>query len=110
MKVKRESEVAQSCLTLSDPTDCSPPGSPVPGIFQARVLEWGALAFSELTAKTQQMCCPYMFVTINALPYVLGKKKQAYGKKKKKIQVKGEYNMRRLKTTKSHSLLTEYHD
>ena len=46
MKVKSESEVAQSCLTLSDPMDCSPPGSPVHGIFQARVLEWGAIAFS----------------------------------------------------------------
>ena len=40
MKVKSESEVAQSCLTLSDPVDCSPPGSSVHGIFQARVLEW----------------------------------------------------------------------
>ena len=39
MKVKSESEVAQSCLTLSDPTDCSLPGSSIPGIFQARVLE-----------------------------------------------------------------------
>ena len=46
MKVKSESEVAQSCLTLSDPMDCSPPGSSVRGIFQARVLEWGAIAFS----------------------------------------------------------------
>ena len=46
MKVKSESEVAQSCLTLSDPIDCSPPGSSVRGIFQARVLEWGAIAFS----------------------------------------------------------------
>ena len=46
MKVKGESEVAQSCLTLSDPMDCSPPGSSVHGIFQARVLEWGAIAFS----------------------------------------------------------------
>ena len=45
-KVKSESEVAQSCKTLSDPMDCSPPGSPVHGIFQARVLEWGAIAFS----------------------------------------------------------------
>ena len=45
-KVKSESEVAQSCLTLSDPMDCSPPGSSVHGIFQARVLEWGAIAFS----------------------------------------------------------------
>ena len=46
MKVKSESEVAKSCLTLSDPVDCSPPGSSVHGIFQARVLEWGAIAFS----------------------------------------------------------------
>ena len=48
MKVKSESEVAQSCLTLRDPMDCSPPGSSVHGIFQARVLEWGAIAFSGL--------------------------------------------------------------
>jgi hypothetical protein len=46
MKVKSESEVVQSCLTLHDPMDCSPPGSSVHGIFQARVLEWGAIAFS----------------------------------------------------------------
>ena len=46
MKVKSESEVAQSCPTLSNPMDCSPPGSPVPGILQAGVLEWGAIAFS----------------------------------------------------------------
>ena len=45
MKVKSESEVAQSCPTLSDPIDCSPPGSSILGIFQARVLEWGAIAF-----------------------------------------------------------------
>ena len=44
MKVKGESEVAQSCPTLSDPMDCSLPGSFVHGIFQARVLEWGAIA------------------------------------------------------------------
>ena len=47
MKVKSESKVAQSCLTLSDPLDRSLPGSSVHGIFQARVLEWGAIAFSE---------------------------------------------------------------
>ena len=47
MKVKSESEVAQLCPTLSDPVDCSPPGSSVHGIFQARVLEWGAIAFSK---------------------------------------------------------------
>ena len=46
MKVKSESEVAQSCLTLRDPMDCSLPGSSVHGIFLARVLEWGAIAFS----------------------------------------------------------------
>ena len=46
-KVKSESEVAQSCQTLRDPMDCSPPGSSAHGIFQARVLEWGAIAFSE---------------------------------------------------------------
>ena len=48
MKVKSESEVAHSCPTLSDPMNCSPPGSSVHGIFQARVLEWGALVFSGL--------------------------------------------------------------
>ena len=46
MKVKSESEVTQSCLSLSDPMDYSLPGSSVHGIFQARVLEWGAIAFS----------------------------------------------------------------
>ena len=46
MKVKSESEDAQSCPTLSDPMKCSPPGSSVYGIFQARVLDWGAIAFS----------------------------------------------------------------
>ena len=47
MKVKSESEVVQLCPTLSDPVDCSPPGSSAHGIFQARALEWGAIAFSE---------------------------------------------------------------
>ena len=46
MKVKSESEVTQSCSTLRDPMDCSLPGSSAHGIFQARVLEWGAIAFS----------------------------------------------------------------
>ena len=46
MKVKSESEVVQSCPTLSNPMDCSPPGSSVHGSFQARVLEWAAIAFS----------------------------------------------------------------
>ena len=52
MKVKSESEVTQSCLTLRDPMDRSPPGSSVHGVFfQARVLEWGAIAFSGLVAE-----------------------------------------------------------
>ena len=51
MEVKSESEVAQSCPTLSDPMDCSLPGSSVHGSFQARVLEWGAIAFSGLQVR-----------------------------------------------------------
>ena len=47
MKLKSESEIAQSCRTLSDPMDWNPPGSSIHGIFQARVLEWGAIAFSD---------------------------------------------------------------
>ena len=56
MKVKSESEVAQSCLTLSYPMDCSSPGSSIHGIFQARVLEWGATVFS--TIAIQEMPLP----------------------------------------------------
>ena len=48
LKVKSESELAQSCLTLSNPMDCSLPGSSIHGIFQARVLEWVATAFSTI--------------------------------------------------------------
>ena len=51
MKVKSESEVAQSCLTVSNPMDCSLPGSSIHGILQARVLEWGAIAFSILELR-----------------------------------------------------------
>ena len=54
MKMKSESEVAQLCPTLSDRMDCSPPGSSVHGTLQARVLEWGAIAFSGLDAKEVQ--------------------------------------------------------
>ena len=76
MKVKSESEVAQLCPTLSDPMDCSLPGSSVHGIFQARVLEWGTIAFSVHTSskvifpntgrKTDTLICfytlPCMFI------------------------------------------------
>ena len=54
MEVKSESEVAQSYLTHSDPMDCSPPGSSIHGIFHARVLEWGAIAFSSKYIRKKQ--------------------------------------------------------
>ena len=54
--MKSESEVAQSCPTLSDPMDCSLPGSSVHGIFQARVLEWCAIAFSRM----QDICFQFL--------------------------------------------------
>ena len=57
MKVKSESKVAQSCPTLSDPMDCSPPGSSVHGIFQARVLKWGATAFSSHPLHSSNQGC-----------------------------------------------------
>ena len=56
MKVKNENEVAQSCPTLSNPVDCSPPGSSFHGIFQARVLELGAIAFSVCVCVYIYMC------------------------------------------------------
>ena len=60
VKVKSESAVAQSIPTFSDPMDCSPPGSSIHGTFQARVLEWGTIAFSEAClrcAKFKNHCC-----------------------------------------------------
>ena len=65
MKVKSESEVTQSCPTLSDPMDCSPPGSSVHGIFQARVLEWGAIAFS----TAQHTACKIDNALVSYLEY-----------------------------------------
>ena len=56
MKVKSESEVAQSCPTLCDPMDCSLPGSSIPGIFEATVLEWGVIAFSEKNGIDDLIC------------------------------------------------------
>ena len=67
MKVKGESEVAQSCLTLSDPMDCSLPGSSVHGIFQARVLEWGAIAFSDMCVCVCVCVCVCMDLWGNVL-------------------------------------------
>ena len=56
MKVKSESEVTQSCPTISDPMDCGPPGSSIHGIFHAKVLDWGAMAFSDHNASVQFSC------------------------------------------------------
>ena len=55
MRVKSENEVAQSCPTLTDPMDCSLTGSSVHGIFQARVLEWGSIAFSKIYMRSSLM-------------------------------------------------------
>ena len=67
MKVKSESEVAQSCPTLSDPMDWSLPGSSVHGIFQARVLEWGAIAFScEIVSHSQYVLEKQTVISSNA--------------------------------------------
>ena len=67
MKAKSEREVAQSCPTLNDPMDCSLPGSSIHGIYRARVLEWGAIAFSDknwlLTHKKHQHCLVCQEVT-----------------------------------------------
>ena len=74
-----ESEVAQSCPTLCNPMVCSPPGSSVPGIFQARVLEWGAMAFSDpidwpfsnqapqLVLSEQGSCLPLLQTWLNGM-------------------------------------------
>src|SRR5574340_794494 len=59
VKVKSESEVAQSCRTLSDPMDCSFLGSSVHGIFQAKVLEWGAISFPVLDSSHSQKNSPF---------------------------------------------------
>ena len=72
MKVKSEGEVTQSCPTLSNPMDCSLPGSSVHGIFQARVLEWVAIAFSKLypllTAAKSLQSCPTLCDPIDGSP------------------------------------------
>ena len=68
MKVKSESEVPQSCPTPSDPMDCSPPGSSAHGIFQARALEWGAVAFSNIYIQVYIVVNP---IYPNTLQYYL---------------------------------------
>ena len=74
MKVKSESEFAQSYPTLSDPMDCCPPGSSIHRIFQARVLEWGAIAFSINVLqeeKVMEICCTTMQIYVIPLTCTL---------------------------------------
>ena len=71
VKVKSEREVAQSCLTLSDPMDCSLPGSSVHGIFQARVLEWGAIIlFGEVLMTWSMKSIPHLKNSVKNLTVV----------------------------------------
>ena len=97
MKVKSESEVAQSCPTLSDPMDCSPPGSTAHGIFQARVLEWGeewgatafsacshyyhtkkslteALQWRQIKLLSNSASLPYCHITVSSAQYQMTQK------------------------------------
>ena len=77
MKVKSESEVVQSCPTLCDPMDCSLPGSSAHGIFPARVLDWGAIAFSNWTQMKEEQIVNLMEDCVN----ILNKKKTSFKKK-----------------------------
>ena len=63
-----QSEVAQSCLALCDPMDCSPPGSSIHGIFQAKALEWDAIAFSEALMTLVYLLSKEVFCKLNQLP------------------------------------------
>ena len=79
MKVKNESEVAQSCLTLHNPMDCSLPASSVHGILQARVLEWGVIAYSGLPVITNsrsspkptsiELVMPFNYLSSSVIPF-----------------------------------------
>ena len=84
MKVKSKSEVPQSCPTLSNPIDCSLPGSSIPGSFQASVLEWVAMAFSSCIYYFHPIFCKFLFLSqmkntfiflrfffiLNSLPFI----------------------------------------
>ena len=75
--MQSESEVAQSCPTLSNPTDCSLPGSSAHGIFQARVLEWGAIAFSmtnlDNILKSRDITLPTKVCLVKAMVFPVAK-------------------------------------
>ena len=79
MKVKSESEVTQSCPTPSDPMDYSLPGSSVRGIFQARVLEWGAIAFSSYAPTIPLIRASLVVQMVKILPATLETRVQSLG-------------------------------
>ena len=91
MKVKSESEVAQSCLTPSNPMDCSLPGSSAHGIFQARVLEWGAIAFFEKMPRSDEKIVTNKF---KVLPNLKLRKKYP-----QRTKLNGEMEVKVLSTT-----------
>ena len=89
MKVKRESDVAQSCPTLRNPMDCSLPGSSVHGIFQARVLEWGAIAFSrEKGYRITGQNASLHDGACNSIIFIYQSEKNSFFLKKKMLQFK----------------------
>ena len=100
MKVKSESEVAQSCQTLHDPMDCSLPGSSIHGIFQARVLERGVITFSARTPEGPlndffiafaMLSCNYTFPCLYALPDLFWRQSLAHTCFLKKYSVLGNF-------------------
>ena len=72
MKLKSQSEVVQSCPTLSDPMDCNLPGSSIHGIFQARVLEWAAIAFSAVILELLKKSLTVFIVSPSICHEVMG--------------------------------------
>ena len=95
MKVKSESEVAQSQPTLSNPMDCSPQGSSVHGIFQARVLEWGAIAFSHIYS---QACLNHWLLATFGMPMTT----QPYRATEERKHLPQEVRVRNKELTSSH--------
>ena len=99
MKVKSESEVAQLCLTLHDPMDCSLPGSSVHGIFQARVLEWGAFTFSVIKSiPKKKKCKKAKLLSEEALQ--IAEKREVKGKRERERynQLNAEFQRKARKT------------
>ena len=105
MKVKSGRKVAQSCLTLLDPMDCSPPGSSAHGIFQARVLEWGAIAFSVAQAREASSSFPPMAQQNHKSPSMQSRPWTFSVKKQKTSPLKGKRNLQSIKDVSSHHLL-----